>query len=210
MLSSCCSQTSLISSQLTKILALIYGNKTWDLWQSLLFHCSNFHLCEIIPERYFYLWSFIYLLFLWHVPQRLENPPLFSCVYPARSQETEQQHTCLRRRHEGSVGSHRSAPVQQMGAAHFHLPLWSCVNKTVSYRGLQGNHFLLWRCWDGNACWLFSFDSFLVASSELWNAKWLKTHPMPLPVGNIGHRTELPILNYCVCTDNDLPGAILR
>lgn len=143
------------------------GIKLGICCSQVLVCCWNFHLCKITPEKKkksFYLWCFIYLLFLWHVLQKFKNPPLFSCVYPACSQETVWLHTCLRGRREGSAGSQRLPPVQQMGATAFHLRRWSRVSKTLSYRCLQGKRFLLPRRCDGNACWLFSFEAGALSS----------------------------------------------
>lgn len=95
------------------------GIKLGICCSQFLFCCWNSHLCEITTEKCFYLWCFIYFLFLWHVLQKCKNPPLFSCVYPAGSQETVWLCTCLRWRREGSVGSQCLPSVKTRGSSGF-------------------------------------------------------------------------------------------
>lgn len=196
------------------------GIKLGICCSQVLFCCWNSHLCEITTEKCFYLWYFIYFLFLWHVLQKCKNPPLFFCVYPARSQETVWLCICSRWRREGSVGSQCLPSVKHVGALAFHVWLCRYLSKTVSCRGLQGRAF---SCWDAGMemlagcfplrlvlrpCTAQLSNSWIPA--KLWNVEQLKTHQVPLTVGTVGHWTELLILNYSVCTDNDRPGAIIR
>lgn len=197
------------------------GIKLGICCSQFLFCCWNSHLCEITAEKCFYLWCFIYFLFLWHVLQKCKNPPLFFRVYPARSQETVWLCVCSRWRSEGSVGSRSLPSVKHVGALPFHVWLCRYLSKTVSYRGLQV--FSAFSCWDAGMemfagcsplrlvlcpCAAQLSNSWLPV--KLWNVEQLQTHHVPLSAGTIGHWTELLILNYSVCADNDHPGAIIR
>lgn len=197
------------------------GIKFGKCYSQILFCCWNTHLCKIIPEKNVFIDGVLFICYFYDTHFR--NLRTLLCFSVCIQLVPKERGGCTLVWDGGVREVLAPSAFPGFNRWELQLSMYICGAMEVKLLPREVFRVTAFSCRDAEMETLagcFPLRMVLCPRTEqlsnswlpvsLWNAEQLKTHQMPLTVWNIGCWTELLILNYCVCTDCDLPAAIIK